>query len=569
MWKRFFIRTALLGLMLILPVVAPAADGPAGKPALILSVASYEQLRADFFYLARLAGQDENAARIDALIEAQAGDGLAGIDRKKPMGGYGWVGAHGDDSAAVLLVPVADQTAFLSLLEHFNITARRGGDGVYSANVEQVPEPVFFRFANGYAYVTIRDKSVLADDRLLAPGVVLTGQGCAGTDQKPDSLVDYWTQNPPADRLCRNTETNVLTMIFNVDRVPDEFKDMLLEEFDLELSVAKVRDAPLFETEMQKKLRLLTIDEIARGVRTLIREGGEESLRLDLDRRAGDIALTYSVEGKPGSSMAAAIQDLGQARSTMAGLVRRDAAFNIQVNESLPEKLRETFAALLDDGRQQALANAKDLAERASLAMVFDAIMPTAKAAELDYSVSMLGPSRDGLYTIVGGLKVKDGGKLERAVRATAPAAVQKDPTTEVRFDVDKAGPVGIHRVTFRTDEEWRRIFGDSPLHFAFRNDAVLVAMGPDALGVLKDALAVTPTMGKVTDLQFAVSRLAPLSKDRRGEAKEIARRVFTDDRDDRFRLTLEGGQALKLRLAMKTKLIEFFSRVGQAMNAR
>jgi hypothetical protein len=568
MWKRLFFRTALLGLMLILPAVAPAADDPAGKPAMIMSVASYEQLRANVFYLARLAGQDEAAVLLDAQIEAQAGDGLAGIDRKKPAGAYGWVGPHGDDSAFVLLVPVADQAAFIRLLEHFNITARLGGDGIYNANVERVPDPVFFRFADGYAYVTIRDKSVLADSRLLPPGDVLAGQGCSGRDQKPGSLVDYWSQGSLVDPLCRNPETSVLSLTFNVDRVPDEFKDMLLEEIDLELSIAKVRDAPLFETELQKKFRLLTLDEIAKGIRTLFREGGESSVRLDLDRRAGDIALIYSVEGKPGSTMAAAIQDLADSRSTMAGLTRKDAAFNLQVNERVPEKMREMFGTLIEEGRQQGLANAKDPADRAALIAVLDAIMPTAKAAELDYAVSMLGPGRDGLYTIVAGLKVKDGGKLEQAVRATV-STQKAPPGTEIAFDVDKAGPVGVHMVTFKPDEDWRRIFGDGPLYFAFRDDAVLLAVGADGLGVLKDDLTVAPAMGKVMDMQFAVSRLTPLSKDRKGEAKEIARRVFTDERDDRFRMTLEGGKAMKLRLAMKTKLIEYFSRVGQAMSGR
>jgi hypothetical protein len=564
MWKRLFFRTALLGLMLILPAVAPAADDPAGKPALMLSVASYDQLRSDFLYLAHLAGQDEAAVQADALIEAQAGDnGLASIDRRKPMGAYGWVGPHGDDSVLVLLVPVADQAAFLSALQRFDVAARRGSDGVYSANVERVPDPVYFRFANGYAYVTVREKSVLADGRLLAPDDIVAGPGCAGPDQKPDGVVDYWAPGAVADPPCRNAETSVLSVTFNVDRIPDKFKDMLLEEFDLQLSIAKIRDAPLFETEWQRKFRLLTIDEAARALRTLLHEGGEVSLRLDLDRRAGDIALTYSVEGKAGSAMAAAIQQFAQVRSTTAGLSRKDAAINIQVNESLPEKLRETFAAVLDDGRQQALAKAKDQTERTTLTRVFDAITPTFRVAELDWTASLLGPGSDGFYTVVGGLKLRDGAGLERILRETAP----RDPAAEVRFDVDNVGPIGIHRVTLKLDDDARRAFGDGPLYFAFRDDAVFLAAGSDGLSVLKDAVAVTPATGKVMELQFAVSRLMPLAKDR--EVREIGRRVLGSDGDgDRFRLTVEGGTAMKLRLVMKTKLIEYFSRLGQAMNA-
>jgi hypothetical protein len=34
----------------------------------------------------------------------------------------------------------------------------------------------------------------------------------------------------------------------------------------------------------------------------------------------------------------------------------------------------------------------------------------------------------------------------------------------------------------------------------------------------------------------------------------------------DQLRLTLEGGKALTLQLSMTTKLIEYSSRIGQAM---
>jgi hypothetical protein len=65
--------------------------------------------------------------------------------------------------------------------------------------------------------------------------------------------------------------------------------------------------------------------------------------------------------------------------------------------------------------------------------------------------------------------------------------------------------------------------------------------------------------------LQVAASRLAPLTQER--VAQEIARNVFGDDLDgDRLRLTLDGGKALTLRLSMTTKLIEYTSRIGQAV---
>jgi hypothetical protein len=199
--------------------------------------------------------------------------------------------------------------------------------------------------------------------------------------------------------------------------------------------------------------------------------------------------------------------------------------------------------------------------ERAALTAAFDAFMPTLKAAGLDWAFNLQGPGSDGLYTFMGGIKVRDGARLERVFRETPP----KDPTAEVRFDVEKVGPVGIHRVTLKLDDDARRAFGDNPVYLAFRGDAVLFTAGAWGLGLLKDALEAAPATGKVMQLQVAASRLAPLAKQR--VAQEIARKVFGDDMDgDRLRLTLEGGKALTLRLSMTTKLIEYTSRIGQAM---
>ncbi|HEY7311372.1 MAG TPA: hypothetical protein VH643_18570 [Gemmataceae bacterium] len=535
MRKRLIFRAALLGLMLLLPAAARAADAQnsnSGKPALILRFAALEQLRADFLYLAKLVGQEEKATQFDKMIESQIGDKkLQGIDLKKPIGAYGWVGAQGIDSSLVLLVPVADQKAFLGLLENFDIKPEKGDDGVYSASVEKVPARVYFRFANGYVYVTARDKEVLDKDKLLAPAVAL-----------------------PAGQV------GMLSLLVNIDRIPNEIKDLALGGLDLQLANAKEKDVPN-ETETQKKFRKAAIDEVGKAIKSLLGEGGETSLRLDLDRKAGDVTLTASVEGKAGSAMATTIRDLGQVKSITAGLLKKDAAMNGELNVSLPEKLRELLGPVLKDGEKQALAKAKDEGEREVLNTVFEAIMPTLKAAELDVAFNLQGPGSDGLYALVSGVKVKDGAKLEKTFRET----LAKDPKADVKFDVEKVGSVGIHRVTLKkVDADVRRAFGDNPLYLAFRDNALLFAAGAKGLGTLKEALAVAPTTGKVMELQVAVARLAPLAEDK--DAPEIARKVFGDDKDsDRLRVTLEGGKALKLRLSMKAKLIEYANQIGQA----
>lgn len=574
----FALRIALTSLMLILPAAASAQQGGVpvagtqalGKPALILSLASYGQLRGGLLYLAGLAGQDDAAARLDVLINAATGgSGLDGIDQNKPFGAYGWVGAHGDDSAVVVLVPVADQDAFLGLLARLNITPMKGDDGVYSASVNGISEPVYLRFADGYAYVTARDKRVVDADKLLPPGAVLTGEGCigsAGAERKLSGAADDGakgsTDSHVIDRPCPNSESGILSLILNIERVPDEFKELVLDEVVRRLAEVRETNAPRVETEWQRKFRLATFDRVARNMRTQLYEGGEVSLRYDLDRKTGNMTLTLSTAGKAGTATAAAIRNLGQTTSTTAGLLRDDAAMNVEMNGAVAADEREMFDALLDDARQQALSTARSEIERLTMATVFEALMPTLKAGEIDATFNLLGPDSDGLYAFSGGVKVREGRRLENIFRQTLP----KDAATDVTFDVEKVGRVGIHRVTLRLDDEARRVFGDNYLYLAFRDDAVFVTGGSRGLALLKEALAVAPvTTGKVMEVQIAASRLAPLNKVR--AAQDVAREVFGDDRDgDRLRLTLEGGDAATLRLSMTAKLIEYMSRIGRTM---
>ena len=59
------------------------------------------------------------------------------------------------------------------ILESAGVKTENVGDDLYRVNVEKTPDPVYLRFANGYAYAAARDRSALDKDRLLAPGVVM------------------------------------------------------------------------------------------------------------------------------------------------------------------------------------------------------------------------------------------------------------------------------------------------------------------------------------------------------------------------------------------------------------
>src|SRR5262249_48330162 len=142
----------------------------------VVRVQSLEELLSNFRYLGGLVGRDEEAKQIEGMIRAKAGGpkGFEGIDAKRPMALYGVFGEGGLESTTVVgIVPIADEKAFLGLIENLGAKSEKDKDGVYAVTGDQVPAPIYFRFAHKHAYVTALNKDALDKDKILPPGAVL------------------------------------------------------------------------------------------------------------------------------------------------------------------------------------------------------------------------------------------------------------------------------------------------------------------------------------------------------------------------------------------------------------
>src|SRR5215471_21784561 len=210
--------------LLALAVPVRAADDKK-TPTLIVRVQSLDGLIADARYLATLAGREEEAKQAEGFLKQFTGEkGIEGIDTKRPMGAYAFLGENVIDSEAVVLLPVADEQAVLALLKRLNLTAEKDKDGVYSFQLPKPNVPIYFRFANKYVYVTARDKDAIEEKRLLAPAVVL-----------------------PAGEIGATSAT------FNLEGVPEDIRKMILGQAEMRLGNLKEKQEK--ETKTQHALR--------------------------------------------------------------------------------------------------------------------------------------------------------------------------------------------------------------------------------------------------------------------------------------------------------------------------
>jgi hypothetical protein len=526
----------------LLPVVpARAAEEGPVRPGLVLRFNSLEELLADARYLAKLADREELFQQAEGLLKSLVGDkGLAGFDPKKPIGFYANIGPNGIDSTGALLIPIADEKAVLGLLEKFGIKVDKGKDGLYTIATEQMPFPIVFRFARGYAFVTLGvpgNEKMLLKDSNLDPAIVFP--------KGPDGTA---------------------SLTLHLDRVPAKLKELILGQVELRLADLKEKEEP-GETKAERDFRVALIDEAGTRFKSLLKDGGVLCLRLDMDRHSGDLNAALSVAGKSGSPLAMEIANLGQAQSLAVSLLGTDNALRLAAAVALPETLRKALAPVLEEEKKKDVEKARDDAGREALKRFLDALLPTLKAAELNGGAVLRGPSTAGTYTLVGVARLQQGKPLEKEIREVNKLLPLEPGTPRATFDVAKIGEVSIHRLEpSKADAAYRKLFGDNPVYFAFRADALTVSAGDKALDALKEALVATPMPGKLFEAEMSLSRLAPALGATNPAVPEAAKKAFAGKTEaDKVRLTLEGGPALQLKLSVKAPLITFFSELDKA----
>jgi hypothetical protein len=161
-------------------------------------------------------------------------------------------------------------------------------------------------------------------------------------------------------------------------------------------------------------------------------------------------------------------------------------------------------------------------------------------------------------------LKLKEGQNIEKVVRDVIDKVAPATEKAKIKFDAEKAGEVSIHRVAIEKslDKKFKKLFGDAPLYFAFRDDAVVLTLGEGSLEAIKSTVTAKPKAGPVVEFDLALARLLPLvaTSPKHAAAVKAAKEVFDEDDKDKgtVRVTLGGGKELMLRSSVSGAVVKF-----------
>jgi hypothetical protein len=532
-------RRILLAIFCISPLVlftpnVRANEKPADAPAVVVRAKSLNALLLNMNLVVRLIGQEDAAAQIEGLVKSKIGkNGIEGIDPARPFGAYVRFGKGIDDIKGAILIPMSDEKTFLALLDGVGVKYTKDQDGIYTHKANKNVD-LYFRFANDYLYITSLNTESIQTKNLPDPAKALSIAGDA-----------------------------MFSVVARIGQIPDAAKLIALGQLEDAIDAAKKTAAP-DETKAQEEFRIALLTDAHQLGKSLIREAAEIRFDLDVSEKTKELSVDFDVTAKPGSDLAKTIKTMGDLKSPLAGIVKDNVAFQGGIHLALPAALNTALGSLIDEVKENGLKSIQSEEKRKQAKLLFDAMMPSAKAGEFQFAAAIVGPQAER-FTFVAALKLKDGDKLAKIAHDLLKEAINDIPADKrdkFKLDFDSVGPVKIHKFEIpkdgKIDAFLDDVAGDNQLYLAFRDDAVFFAIGKEALPTLKAALAkkdAMPSQPFVFD--FDVARMAMLMA-KTDDQKKLAAKLFPQGENGRVRLAIDGGTNLNARLQMRLSVLEF-----------
>ena len=526
-------------------VPAAAAD----EPSILVRVQSVNDLLKTAEFVGTLLpedGREQLKQGVDfakSLIDEKKG--IEGLDVKNPIGLYATIsGDNPTASPVVALVPIADKETFLNALKTRAMLEVKEKDGLYETTAPNVPFPIHFRFANDYAYIS----------------------------NQPESI-DPKTLQKPADILGKSDK--LVSATVRIDRLPEPMKTMALGFIEGQLAQGK--DAPVpNETKAIKAFKDQAIDDLTRTLQSVLKDGEKLALHLNVDPKTEEIALELELTGKQSSKLAKDLKSISENKSVVAGAIgSADAALSANVSVSLAPDLKKLFGPVVDDlielAKKEANAPGEILTKAEPLVK---ALTPTLKAGDLDVGLALHGPDKDDHYTAVIGVKLAEGKKVEDAIRDLVKKELPPEVAGMIALDAEKlTGGAMLHtvKVSDHLDAEMTKVFGKNDVHLSFRDDLLVIALGPQGKDAVQKAISSKPADVGVAQFKVAFSRVAAaLGADNAADfaaAKAAAKKVFGDKpvKDDTMSFAITGGDSLKIKMSIQAKAIQFLAETTAA----
>ena len=478
-------KNLLLALAAIVPVVAPAiAAAQELKPVAVVSIASVDEIFADFGYLTATAGL-EDAGK---LLRTTAGGLTMGIDRKRPSGMY--VVPKDGDFHAIAFIPVTNLKQLLEIHKDQIGEPRDAGDGILEVGMNR---SAFVKEQSGWAFVA--ESSEHLTDLPKDPSALL------GTLPK--------TYNVAGKLLVQN--------------VPQELLQTAIDEIKVGIQRALENQPrnPNLDQEALKK----TTDDALKQIEQIFNEGEDVTIGLAIDAAGKRTYLDVIVNVKEGSELAKQMALNTDLKSGFSGVLLPEAAVTMNFVAKLSEAdiaqvgtafttVRAQAATQIDDDPNLS-AEQRQVAKDVLLKMI-DVFEQTAKTGKLDGGAALVLEPK-AMNFVLGGY-VADGPAFEKAIRQILDLAKSEPNVPKVQFNAGKLGNVTLHKTAIPVppgEGEARNLLGEQlDVVLGIGPQSVYLAAGKGGESLLKKVIdqSTANASKTVPAMQFNVA-LLPILK--------------------------------------------------------
>ena len=534
MLRKLFGLAAAIALLVTGPVASAQT-----APTIEVRAQSVNHLLDKAEYLGEIINQAEAGKQVLGFIQSISDEkkGIEGIDPTRPIGLTAAMTKDVVDSQVLLMIPIADEEAFVGLLSgKLSLDPKKEDGGVYSMDVPNVPAKVFFRFANKYVYVTVLDAKHLDPKKLTDP---------KGFFEKADDAV--------------------ASAIIHLDRVPADVGKTILSQFELKATDGKLtkRDG---EAEGEFRLRGWRNDRLTEALDLVIAQGKQLQVRLLVNPDKDDLTVEATFTAKPGTQLAKLLKGLDGRTGAAAGLPLPEGGLaSGSVKLGLDEPSKKDFRPVLEALIKDVLDKSKDF-EKQAAKMTFEAIMPTLTAGELDFALHVSSPNSKGQVSALFAMQVTEGTKIEKLAKQFAPFLPEEQGKFE--FDLEKIGAITLHKATV-TNADLETLFGTKHVWLGTSDSLFLFSIEPEGKAIREAAKAKS---GKVAVAGIAISatQLGSFTEKAlsREKLNEIATEALGKDAakgSDAIALTVVGGDSIKVRMNVKGKAVKFGVLLDQA----
>ena len=438
--------------------------GRAADPVAVVSISGVANIVEDIKFLTAAA----NMAQFGQIAETMSEGFTNGVDADKPIGMV--ISFENNNFEPLVFIPVSDMKAALQTLTNNVGKPKNLGNGTYEV---QGPQPSYLREQNGWAFVSN------------------TIDGLKNLPNNPQGILESLDENYD------------IAIRANLENIPEEYRSMVLDQ--MREGVQQGLDRLPDESDEQYEVRKGLVESQMEQMETLLNETDQVTFGWLIDGNKQKTHMDMTVTAKPGTNLASQMNQMKDTKTRFAGFHDPDAAIMMHSASKLRKQDVEQIQGMLASVKEQALeeiANDDDIPNdeargkaKEVVSDLFEILDDTLATRVMDGGMSV--SFNEQSMTMVSGLHVADGRKVEEALKKVVEMAEQEPDFPGIKFNADRQGTASFHtmRIPIPEEEKARQIFGDElDVAIGIDKQAAYFAMGDNCLSKLKTVISKSGT---------------------------------------------------------------------------